>query len=216
MDTIQAEAGSAASGGRRAVVSRLGEGRSFDAVPGEIMTIRVLSSSVGGRFTIIDTTIAPMASPPMHYHREEEIFEILEGTMTFVCDGKRIEAEAGTIVLVSPGQHHSFINLTDKPIKMRVTFAPGGIEQTIFPFIAGKSPAEIGKLAARHGTLVVGPPLNSTLRAPPTPPPSAPERPWRRPRRVCRQASRIKPFRASRNAAVGPLRRERPVRTPSE
>ena len=146
--------------GGSALISRTGENISFRAGPGEMITIRVRSSLVGGRFTIIESTAEPMSSPPMHYHREEEVFEILEGILTFDCDGKHFEAEPGTIVVVPAGSHHSWINLTTETVKMRVTFSPGGIEEAIFPFIANSSLADLGKLAARHGTFIVGPPLS--------------------------------------------------------
>ena len=54
--------------------------------------------SAGGSLTAIETTNQPGFGPPLHRHRETEIFFVLEGRYLFEVDGKRFHANAGTPV----------------------------------------------------------------------------------------------------------------------
>ncbi|MET0429091.1 MAG: cupin domain-containing protein [Microvirga sp.] len=139
-------------------MSSADDGEWFDAVPGERATIRVPSDQVGGRFAIVESRLAPNAATPLHSHREEEIFEILEGTVTFVCGGERFEARSGAIVIAPAGVAHLWANLSGGPARMRVLFFPGGVER-LLGSIAGLSPAELSEMALSYGTKVLGPPI---------------------------------------------------------
>ena len=77
------------------VISRADEGAWFKAIPGERIKIRVPSAAVGGRYAILESVVEPGFGPPLHTHREDEIFEIIEGTMTFQAGSERFEAEPG-------------------------------------------------------------------------------------------------------------------------
>jgi mannose-6-phosphate isomerase-like protein (cupin superfamily) len=140
------------------VVSRTDKDGWFNAIPGETLKIRIPGSATGGAYAILESVVEPGYGPPLHFHREDEIFEVLEGVMTFqVVDG-RFEASPGTIVSVPAGVHHAWFNFGSAPVRMIVTFAPGGIE-ALFPQLGGMAPADIAKLAERYGTVIVGAPL---------------------------------------------------------
>jgi hypothetical protein len=52
----------------------------FEAIPGEQLCIRVHGTQVNGRYAIMENIAAPGTATPMHFHAEDEIFHILEGT----------------------------------------------------------------------------------------------------------------------------------------
>jgi len=132
----------------------------FDAVPGERLRVRVPGKAVGGRYTIVDVIMQPGASAPLHFHREDEIFELQEGTATFQIGADRVEAGPGTILVVPAGVHHAWSNFSGKPMRMMAIFCPGGMEG-FFEQLAGLSREQIDQLAARYGMVVVGPPLSA-------------------------------------------------------
>jgi mannose-6-phosphate isomerase-like protein (cupin superfamily) len=141
-------------------VSRAIDSEWFDVVPGETATIRVHSNQVGGRFSIVDSLVMPNAGPPLHSHREEEIFEVLEGVVTFVCGEDRFEASSGSMVVIPAGAAHLFANFSGAPVRLRTIFLPGGPEQ-IMARVAGLSPTELSEMATSYGTKVLGPPLTA-------------------------------------------------------
>jgi quercetin dioxygenase-like cupin family protein len=142
----------------RAIISRPDDGVWFDIVPGESATIRVHSSIVGGRYAIMEHCIAPEAGPPLHSHVEDEIFEVLDGVVTFLCSGHQFEGSAGTIVVIPAGAAHTWANLSGKPARMRTMFTPGGIEK-LFSNLAGLGPVEFVALAETFGSKILGPGL---------------------------------------------------------
>jgi mannose-6-phosphate isomerase-like protein (cupin superfamily) len=135
-----------------------GEEDWFDAMPGERLRIRVHSSAVEGRYTILEGEAQPLAGVPRHTHCEDETFLILDGVLTFEVLGERMEAGVGSIVVVPGGVPHAWRNFGDVPARSVATFSPGGIEDLILQ-VAGLSPEAVVDLAARYGTIVVGPPL---------------------------------------------------------
>jgi hypothetical protein len=63
--------------------------------------------------------------PGVHVHpKQEEKFEVLEGTMKFRYGMKKIVAEAGETVVVPPGKVHDFRNAGDTAAHVRVTISP--------------------------------------------------------------------------------------------
>ena len=42
---------------------------------------------------------------------------LLEGEATFTVDGQTIEARAGQVVVVQPGEAHTFVNTGSGPLK---------------------------------------------------------------------------------------------------
>jgi quercetin dioxygenase-like cupin family protein len=144
----------------KVILSHGEEGDWFEVVPGERATIRIHSRQVGGRFSIVESRLSPNAGAPLHSHNEEEIFEILQGEVTFVCGDDRFEAAAGSVVVVPAGMPHLWANLSDVPAHMRATFIPGGFEK-VLARASGLSPTELSQLALTFGTRVLGPPLTS-------------------------------------------------------
>ena len=59
----------------------------FEAILGEQLSIRVHGTQVNGRYAIMENIAAPGTATPMHFHAEDEICHILDGTVTFSIDG---------------------------------------------------------------------------------------------------------------------------------
>ena len=60
-----------------------------------------------------------------HVHPQmEERFEILEGTAAFSIQGVERTAEAGGVVVVSPGSTHLAWNPTNRAVRLRITMTP--------------------------------------------------------------------------------------------
>ena len=140
----------------QAVIARPEDRVWFDVVPGESATIWIASEMVGGRYTIMEHDIAPLAGPPLHSHIEEEVFVVLDGVITFVNGDDQFEGSGGTIVVIPAGTAHTWANLSGKPARMRTMFVPGGIEK-LFSNLAGLGPDEFVALAETFGSRILGP-----------------------------------------------------------
>ena len=69
-----------------AIVSHHDSIKWFEAIRGEQLCIRVHGTQVNGRYAIMENIAAPGTATPMHFHAEDEIFHILEKTVTFsIC-----------------------------------------------------------------------------------------------------------------------------------
>src|SRR5690349_16442630 len=87
------------------------------AVPaiGLELRVPVPGDTTGGALTAIETVNAPGHGPPLHRHREAEIFRVLEGRYLFEVDGQRLVAGPGEVVSVPGGAAHAFVNVTAAP-----------------------------------------------------------------------------------------------------
>lgn len=142
----------------RGLVSSSMTGAWFDSIPGELFRIRVDSRTVGGRYSVIESIAQPLTGPPLHRHRQDEVFHVLEGCLAFQCNDERFEAPAGTIVVAPAGMPHCWFNFGPVPARMTASFTPGGIEE-MFLNLAKVAPRDLGAFAARYEIDVLGPPL---------------------------------------------------------
>jgi quercetin dioxygenase-like cupin family protein len=74
------------------------------------LRVRTPQDFAGSGLELIETTNAPGFGPPLHKHREAEIFYILQGRYLFEVDGKRFEATAGDTVVANGNVPHRFVN----------------------------------------------------------------------------------------------------------
>ncbi len=82
--------------------------------PGEQMTFLITGEETGGAFFLAEMSVPPGGGPPPHIHsREDESFQILEGTLTVQVGGDTITASAGDFVYLPRGIAHSFKNTGD-------------------------------------------------------------------------------------------------------
>src|SRR5580765_1296558 len=109
-----------------------------------------------GRYAIIENRAAPGTPTPMHFHAEDDLFHVLEGTVTVLIDGDVFNASVGSIVIIPAGAHHSWRNRSNAPIRMLTFFSPGGVEE-LYPKLAGLSLEELSSVVEPFGSGIVGP-----------------------------------------------------------
>ncbi|WP_223164194.1 cupin domain-containing protein [Nocardioides mesophilus] len=109
-------------------------------------------------------------APPLHRHLEEdEMFYVLEGQATFVCDGQLFHAEPGDFVLLPAGLPHSFRVTSDGPLRTLQITTPCGFEdfatavgtpaaERRLPEPGPVDPAALGHAAALHAIELLGRP----------------------------------------------------------
>lgn len=70
--------------------------------------------------------------PGAHKHEEnDEIFYVLEGTMSFLVGDSWVKAEKGSYIIIPPKTMHDFANNTDKKAGVLNVFIPGGFERNM-------------------------------------------------------------------------------------
>ena len=127
--------------------------------PGERFKIRTSVKATRGIYTMLELIADPRNGVPMHIHQnEDEHFVVLEGSLHVANGDKRFDAPAGTTVTIKKGVPHAWCNLMDTPLRMLVVFSPGNIED-LFKATAARESDDVAALAAKYGTLLVGPPL---------------------------------------------------------
>jgi mannose-6-phosphate isomerase-like protein (cupin superfamily) len=88
------------------------------------------------RYSISEWWLEPNTSGPgAHSHDEDDVFYVLEGTMSFLVDGRWLDAEKGSFVLVPGGLTHDFENRSAQRAGVLNVAAPGDFERNM-PAIA--------------------------------------------------------------------------------
>ncbi len=156
---------------REPVVRPVTEGRTF-AVVGDVYRFLATGDETDGKYALWEAIVPPGGGPPPHVHsREQEVFYILEGEITFQIGDRKLVAGPGMFANMPIGTPHSFKNESGRPAKMLISVAPAGAEQMFFecgvPVAQGTitaappSHAEIEKLlqiAPRYGIKIMLPP----------------------------------------------------------
>ena len=63
--------------------------------------------------------------PPSHTHAtEDEMFYVLEGTITFRCGRKSFDLEKGGFIFLPRGVEHSYIISSEDPVRLITVTAP--------------------------------------------------------------------------------------------
>jgi quercetin dioxygenase-like cupin family protein len=88
------------------------------------LTVRLPAQALRGAMTVMETVNAAGFGPPLHRHREAEVFRVMEGAYLFEVDGGRFQAQAGDVVCVPGGAAHAFLNVSDKPSRQLVMMLP--------------------------------------------------------------------------------------------
>ena len=85
------------------------------------------------RFNASVITMAPgRHGPPPHVHDDEDdAFYVLDGEITFVLGDEEVPAPTGTFVLVPPEVEHTFVNRTDRPVRILNIHAPAGFDRRL-------------------------------------------------------------------------------------
>jgi quercetin dioxygenase-like cupin family protein len=141
------------------------EGRTANplAIGGQEVFIKVAGADTNDGLSCMLHTVPPMTGPPLHQHqREDELFYVIEGEVTFEIDGKRTLAKAGTTLFAPRLTKHAFQNFSQSAARLLITLVPGGLDRM---FVEGSAlrgenvAAQFGPIGARYGLTLEGPPL---------------------------------------------------------
>ena len=129
------------------------------------LSVRLAASISDGELTILETVNAPGFGPPLHLHRETEIFRVLEGRYRFQVEGRDFEAAEGDVVSVPGGAAHAFVNITDQPARQMVLMLPGMDAQAFFlglneVLLKKPSRDDLNAFGKPWGVKFLGPPLS--------------------------------------------------------
>lgn len=120
---------------RSALVLRPGEGRAYPM--GRISAIfKADGAETASQYSISEWWLEPHTQGPgAHSHPEDDVFFVLEGTLSFLVDSEWIDAPKGSFVLVPGGSTHDFENRSGTRAGALNFSAPGNFEQDM-PAIA--------------------------------------------------------------------------------
>ena len=93
-------------------------------------------AETGGAYSISEWWLEPHTQGPgAHSHPEDDIFFVIEGTMSFLLGDEWTHATAGSFVLVPGGVTHDFENRGNARAGVLNFSVPGGFEEDM-PSIA--------------------------------------------------------------------------------
>jgi mannose-6-phosphate isomerase-like protein (cupin superfamily) len=107
---------------------------------GERITFRQTSATTDGELLAIDLELPAKRRVPggRHIHpKQEERFEVVEGTMRFRLGRKQVIAGPGEVVVVPAGQKHDFANVGDEDALVRVEVRPALEMERLFETAVG-------------------------------------------------------------------------------
>lgn len=121
---------------REPIVLPPGGGRSYPM--GRISSVfKADREETAGRYSISEWWLEPhTGGPGAHRHDEDDVFFVLEGTMSVLVGERWIDAAPGSFVLVPGGVVHDFENRTGARAGVLNLSVPGGFEADM-PGIAG-------------------------------------------------------------------------------
>jgi mannose-6-phosphate isomerase-like protein (cupin superfamily) len=106
-----------------------GEGRTYEM--GRLSAVfKADGAETGGRYSISEWRLDPHTKGPgVHSHPEDDVFFVLEGTMSVFVGDEWFDAPAGSFVLVPGGVLHTFENRGDTRTGALNVSAPGDFEE---------------------------------------------------------------------------------------
>ena len=100
------------------------------------------------RYSVSEWWLEPHTQGPgAHSHPEDDVFYVIEGTMSFLVDGKWLDAPKGSFVLVPAGVTHDFENRSEARAGALNLSIPGGFKQhmpSIVAWFADHPPGHAG------------------------------------------------------------------------
>ena len=101
--------------------------------PGDQIRFLITGDDTDGAFSLAEVSVPPGGGPGPHiHHREDESFQIMQGTLTVHVGGKTIVASTGDFVYLPRGVEHCFTNSGDVEAKFLVLITPAGLENFFF------------------------------------------------------------------------------------
>ena len=120
--------GDPAGAPRKAVILPPGGGRAYPM--GRISAVfKADEAETADAYSISEWWLEPYTEGPgAHSHAEDDVFFVLEGTMSFLVDDRWVDAAKGSFVLVPGGVRHDFQNRGAVRSGVLNFSVPGGFE----------------------------------------------------------------------------------------
>ncbi|HEU4352003.1 MAG TPA: cupin domain-containing protein [Burkholderiales bacterium] len=114
---------------RKPILLRTGKGRSYPM--GRISALfKADGAETASRYSISEWWLEPHTKGPgAHSHPEDDVFFVIEGTMSFLIGNEWTHATAGSFVLVPGGVTHDFENRGSARAGVLNFSVPGGFEE---------------------------------------------------------------------------------------
>lgn len=137
---------------------------------GGLMTVKASGAETGGTLAALENLLPAGFATPLHVHRDaDEPYYVLEGDVTFYCEGEAYRAGPGSFLFLPRGVPHAFRVSEAGPARLLILTLPGGFEDFVAeagararkPELPPASPVDLSTLpetAARHGIDILGPP----------------------------------------------------------
>lgn len=108
-----------------------GEGRAY--LMGPISSFFLADGAeTSDLYSISEWWLEPHTTGPgAHSHPEDDIFYVIEGTMSFLLGERWVEAPRGSFVLAPAGMTHDFENRSDARAGVLNLSIPGGFERNM-------------------------------------------------------------------------------------
>ena len=134
------------------------------------MSVKASAAETGNAFSQLETDDPRGTATPLHiHHNEDESFYVLEGEITVVVGGARIDLAAGDYAFAPRDIPHAYIVRSERA-RMLTTLSPAGLEELFTTLGApadGDTPPddnvllpndELARLFGGYGCEIVGPP----------------------------------------------------------
>jgi quercetin dioxygenase-like cupin family protein len=136
------------------------------------VTVKAGRAETGGAFAQIETDDPRGSGPPLHmHHNEDETFFVLEGEVTLVVGGERLDLATGDYCFAPRDVPHAYVVRSERA-RMLVTVTPPGPEELFVdlgvPATSATPPTdtvmppveEMARLFASYNCEILGPPLS--------------------------------------------------------
>jgi len=111
---------------------------------GGAMVVKIRDEYTEGAYSVHDNTIPPGSPGPRpHLHRRhEEAFYVLQGELTVRVGSRKIEAPAGSFVVVPRGVVHQPSNPGTESTRVLLIFSPAGMDRFFEEAAEGRMPLQ--------------------------------------------------------------------------
>jgi len=114
-----------------------GEGRSYPCGPMQAV-FKADGEETNSRYSVSEWWVEPdrVGVGPHSHEANEELFYVLQGTMTFQVADRFMDAPAGSFLRIPAGVVHGFENRTSERVGVLNVFIPGGFEERMPDVVA--------------------------------------------------------------------------------
>lgn len=96
---------------------------------GNVLSVMLRGEQTGNMISIMLETTPPGGGPPLHVHsREEEIFIVAEGQISYFVNGIWTEVSPGGVIYLPRGAEHCYKNVGVSPSRHWIITLPSGFE----------------------------------------------------------------------------------------